>query len=96
MYSARAVYPRSALTELRTRFLATHAYSANRSDTERLYGWSGSRGGVANEHTAPKFRINSGGKLVLAENLERERKEQELKEQAQAAAAAKAAKPASE
>ena len=74
----------------------TCAYSANRSDTERLYGWSGSRGGVANEHTAPKFRINSGGKLVLAENLERERKEQELKEQAQAAAAAKAAKPASE
>jgi hypothetical protein len=39
-----------------------------RSETERKYGWSGSRGGVSNESAAPKYRVNSTGQLVLADS----------------------------
>ena len=41
----------------------------NRSDTERMYGWSGSKGGIENEAAMPKFRVSSSGKLVLAPHL---------------------------
>lgn len=46
-----------------------------RSDTERLYGWSGSRGGISNNEQGPKYRINSQGHLVLAEEIQKKKKE---------------------
>lgn len=45
---------------------STSCHAFFRSENERLYGWSGSKGGVSNEATAPKYRISSSGKLTLA------------------------------
>lgn len=59
-----------------------------------MYGWSGSKGGVSNEHQAPRYRINSAGKLILADDPEEiARKAAQKKERDAAAAAAAAPAP---
>ncbi|KAK9895505.1 hypothetical protein P389DRAFT_94033 [Cystobasidium minutum MCA 4210] len=58
-----------------TRRQRRNSDSSVMSDTERLYGWSGSRGGISNNEQGPKYRINSQGHLVLAEELQRHKKE---------------------